>query len=118
MEDGIKTDPLTTLPGELIAAREMLGLTISDLHDRTKISRAVLLGYEKGRTRPGARELKLLCSALRITPNKLLFGDEEPFQNDPAYETIRAFEDIDRPHKMGKLFAVLTRVEQDALFVC
>lgn len=65
---------------ELRRAREAKGLTHTDLHRLTGISRSVLFGYEAGRTKPGAKELKLLSQALQVNPNRLLFGDDEPFK--------------------------------------
>ena len=68
-----------TLGPELVQARERLGLTQAHLAAVSRVSLASIKGYETGRTVPGARELKLLCQALEITPNKLLFGVEAPF---------------------------------------
>lgn len=65
---------------EIKKAREEQGLSISELGRVTGISRTVLFGYEAGRTRPGAREIRLICSALRVSPNKLIFGTEQPFE--------------------------------------
>jgi len=65
---------------EIKRAREAKELTISDLSRLTGISRPVLLGYEAGRTRPGSREIRLIAQALKVTPNRLLFGNEEPFE--------------------------------------
>lgn len=61
-------------------ARERKGLSFSDLHKVTGISRTALHDYESGRTKPGARELGLLCEAMRVTPNWLLLGTEDPFK--------------------------------------
>jgi transcriptional regulator with XRE-family HTH domain len=72
------SDKLTLAP-ELIQARERLGLTQAQLAAESGLSLASIKGYETGRTLPGARELRRLCTALRITPNKLIFGDEAPF---------------------------------------
>ena len=65
---------------EIKRAREKRDLTISDLSRLTGISRTVLFGYEGGRTRPGAREIRLIAQALRVSPNRLIFGDEKPFE--------------------------------------
>lgn len=64
---------------EIKGARERRRLTISDLARATGLSRTVLFGYEAGRTRPGARETRLICEALKVSPNRLLFGMEQPF---------------------------------------
>ena len=74
------TDTLDLVAIELRRAREAKGLSHSDLHRQTGISRPVLFGYEAGRTKPGAKELRLLSEALGVSPNRLLFGTEEPFK--------------------------------------
>lgn len=73
---------------ELRRAREAKGLSHSDLHRQTGISRPVLFGYEAGRTKPGARELRLLSEALGVSPNRLLFGTEEPFKPQPGLRSL------------------------------
>lgn len=73
---------------ELIKARNELGLTQSQLSSASGVSLSAIKGYETGRNMPGARELRDLCKALHISPNKLLFGVETPFptlsSGDPA----------------------------------
>lgn len=66
-------------------------MTVKDLHQATGISAAVLYGYEAGKTKPGAREITLICKALKVTPNVLLFGTERPFGNPetPAEKLLR-----------------------------
>lgn len=71
---------LDTIAIELRLARESKGLSHSDLNRLTGISRSVLFGYEAGRTKPGAKEIKLLAEALRVNPNRLIFGTDEPFK--------------------------------------
>lgn len=69
-------------------AREGKGWTQLVLSNRTRfddpekkgISRTVIVGYEAGTHKPGAREIRLLCEALHVTPNWLLFGTENPFE--------------------------------------
>lgn len=73
-------------------ARERLGMAVREVHELTGISPAVLYGYEAGKTKPGAREIALISEALRVTPNVLLFGSEEPFgvpALDPASRLAR-----------------------------
>lgn len=72
--------PLDTIAIELRLAREAKGLSHSDLNRLTGISRSVLFGYEAGRTKPGAKEIRLLAEALKVNPNRLLFGTDEPFK--------------------------------------
>jgi len=65
---------------ELKRAREALGLTHTELHRMTGISRSVLFGYEAGRTVPNTEQLRLLSQALQVNPNRLVFGTDEPFK--------------------------------------
>lgn len=66
------------------AAREARGLSQTSLANRTAmadatgkgVGRTVLFGYESGKFRPGAREIRLICQALSVTPNWLILGDE------------------------------------------
>ena len=67
------------------ASREARGYTQAHLAEQTKtidpngqgVSRTVIVGYEAEHSKPGAREIKLLCKALFITPNWLLYGEED-----------------------------------------
>lgn len=58
------------------AARESKSLSQSDVHRVTGISRMVLSKYEAGQNKPGTRELRLLCDALDVSPNYLIYGSE------------------------------------------
>src|SRR3546814_4572571 len=60
------------------SAREARKLSQIDMHNRTGLSRTVLINYEAGRHKPSAREIKLICDALEISPNYLIYGTEEP----------------------------------------
>ena len=42
------------------------------------ITPTTLLRYEQGKVMPGARELRVLCDALDVSADKLLFGMENP----------------------------------------
>jgi transcriptional regulator with XRE-family HTH domain len=70
----------STFSSELIKARAELGLTQSQLAERSGLSLSAVKAYEAGRNMPGARELRELCQALQVSPNKLLFGKELPFE--------------------------------------
>ncbi|RTL53456.1 MAG: XRE family transcriptional regulator [Rhodocyclaceae bacterium] len=69
-------------------AREALGMTQTGLAGRSKvidpkgdgIARTVIVGYEAGTHKPGARELRILCETLNVTPNWLLYRKESPFE--------------------------------------
>lgn len=77
---------LPTLPdeisfaSELIKARGELGLTQAQLAESSGLSVSAIKAYEAGRNMPGTRELRELCQALQVSPNKLLFGTELPFE--------------------------------------
>lgn len=64
---------------ELIKVRNERGLTQAQLAEKAALSLSAVKAYESGRNMPGARELRALCQALQISPNKLLFGTELPF---------------------------------------
>jgi transcriptional regulator with XRE-family HTH domain len=73
-----ENDLLAKEIGERIKfAIDRQGLTVTDLHKRTAISRTVLLAYVRGNYAPGARELKLICECLEVTPTFVLFGTED-----------------------------------------
>jgi transcriptional regulator with XRE-family HTH domain len=78
----VKSNPPKTIEdgigNRLKAAREVKGLSQIDLHNKTGLSRTVLINYEAGRHKPGVRELRLLCDALEVSPNQLIYGTEEP----------------------------------------
>ena len=82
-----KEDQLAREIGQrILEARSGLGWSQQAMHSRTKlhdqeglgISRAVLSLYETGVNKPGAREIRILCETLKITPNWLLFGVDSP----------------------------------------
>lgn len=60
------------------SVREARKLSLTDMHNKTGLSRTVLTNYEAGRHKPGSREIKLICDALQISPNYLIYGSEEP----------------------------------------
>lgn len=70
-------------------ARKQAGLTQKDLADRTRlldidgmgVSRGALSLYEIGKNSPPPKELRLLCEALKVSPNKLIYGTEDPFDD-------------------------------------
>jgi hypothetical protein len=75
----------------------------------------VLIGYEAGRTKPGEREIRLLCDALKVTPNKLIYGREEPFQSDETLARLGInAEEIQMGHVIV-LFNMLNGEERRAL---
>jgi len=74
-----ETDSTDSIPIELRTARTAKGLSFSDLHKLTGLSRTTLHQYESGVRKPGARELIKLCEVLEVSPNRLLLGNEIPF---------------------------------------
>lgn len=82
--DGESEAPEAGIGERIRSAREARGFTQSALALRTKmvdstgkgVARTVLFGYESGKFRPGAREIRLICQALSITPNWLVMGLE------------------------------------------
>lgn len=74
---------LKGVSAEVRKARERADMTVSDLHRETGISRTVLQGYEAGKFVPGSLELKKLCQVLKVSPNRILFGEERPLDEKP-----------------------------------
>lgn len=80
-------DPESDLGKRIQQGRQRAGLTQEQLAaltaraDKAKggISAPVISLYERGVNKPGPKELRLLCEALRVSPNFLLYGDEDPF---------------------------------------
>jgi transcriptional regulator with XRE-family HTH domain len=68
----------------LRAAREARGISQTALAEHSKsvdpdrkgVSRTVIVGYEAGQFKPGAREIRILCEALLVTPNWLIYGSD------------------------------------------
>jgi transcriptional regulator with XRE-family HTH domain len=86
---GYVTEDTEAYVGERLRdARTAVQLTQGELSERTKladkegtgISRNVIAFIEQGRTQPGPKEIRLLCEALRITPNRLIYGEDDPFE--------------------------------------
>jgi transcriptional regulator with XRE-family HTH domain len=81
------TEPLSddaAFSARLKAAREERAFTQGAVANRTKmidaegrgVSRTAIIGYEQGTTKPGIRELRLLCEVLHVTPNWLIYGGD------------------------------------------
>lgn len=68
----------------LRAAREARGISQTALAEHSKsvdpdrkgVSRTVIVGYESGQFKPGAREIRILCESLVVTPNWLIYGSD------------------------------------------
>ena len=89
-----KNAPEEDLGVRIQETRRSKNLTQGDLADLTRsldseekgISRAVLSLYESGTNRPAPREIRLLCEALTVTPNYLIYGDNAPFHESNDYQ--------------------------------
>lgn len=94
--------------------REKLGLTHDGLSNLTKladqegrgISRTTVRGYELGTYKPGARELRILSLALRVSPSWLLFGGDEGAANGNA-EAGRQIEGLNKHRWANLAFPIL-----------
>lgn len=90
--------PESDIGNRIREARERLGLSQAKFAELTKtadiegrgIPRSVLIGYEAGKHKPGARELRVLCSALNIDIGALLYGHGTEIAKD--WERARARE--------------------------
>ncbi|PUE24624.1 hypothetical protein B9Z39_12895 [Limnohabitans sp. JirII-29] len=71
-----------------ITQGELAALTLSLDSEGKGISRAVISLYEKGTNRPSPKEIRLLCEALKVTPNYLIYGDEQPFTPISDYSRL------------------------------
>jgi transcriptional regulator with XRE-family HTH domain len=104
---------------ELIKARSDLGLTQSQLSSQSGLSLSAIKAYESGRNMPGARELRELSQALQVSPNKLLFGKELPFEprtvmdqltyGEPENEAVARMRAV-------TMFFLLASDEREAIF--
>ncbi len=104
------------LAAELVQSRTKVGLSVSELHRRTGISRTVIQAYERGEYKPGAGELTRLCEALRVTPNRLLFGTEKPFKaTTPLHDVFRLSSEEVRVPLLAVMLQMLTLDERDAV---
>lgn len=104
---------LKAVSAEVRKARERADMTVSDLHRETGISRTVLQGYEAGRFVPGAMELKKLCNVLKVTPNRILFGEEKPLESKPLLASFVG--DVTKASGTAKLAIVLQVLSSEEL---
>ena len=75
---GEQEDEGLQMASELIRARADMGYTQAHLAEVSGVSRSAIKAYETGRSVPGSRELRALCQALKVSPNKVIFGVEAP----------------------------------------
>ncbi|MBI5899645.1 MAG: helix-turn-helix transcriptional regulator [Rhodocyclales bacterium] len=105
-------------------ARERRGWTQNQLSTRSRlidtehkgIARTVIVGYEAGTHKPGAREIRLLCEALQITPNWLLFGQENPFETlQPSVALVRGSNELVTAMTLAFTILLLRPHERDTI---
>lgn len=109
-------DALALLIAEQLAsARREKGLSVSELHRKTGISRTVLQGYEAGRNKPGARELRLLAETLDCSPNRLLFGSDDFRQRSNLDALLGDTSSAIRTAQFAIVLQLLTAEEQRAV---
>jgi transcriptional regulator with XRE-family HTH domain len=107
-----------TIAIQLVTARKALGWSQNELHLRSGISRESIKQYETGRNKPGAREIQNLCRALRISPNRLLFGRDN-FEEavSPLKDIFNDYNEDDARQRfqLTVLFNQLTADERNAV---
>lgn len=105
-------------------ARELRSWTQKVLATRTKIvdpnsegiSRTVLVGYESGKTKPGAREIRMLADALGVTPSWLVLGSRIPASSLlPSLEFLQGRNALEKAIRIGLAIQLLKPHEQDAI---
>lgn len=122
----LRTKPENELGARVMETREAKRMTQGELAELTKsldpdgkgVSRAVISLYEAGTNRPSPREIRLLCEALRITPNFLIYGDDEPFHPLNDADRIGGYAARSDPEGfawMAYVFATLHHNHFDAL---
>lgn len=110
-------------PGEIDATalqlkrrREELGLSVVELHKTTGIARTALHDYEAGRYKPGLTEIRKLCDALKITPNRLVLGRDDVEKPPSAIEEmLGAGPEALKMMKVMRMVFLLPEEERDAL---
>lgn len=109
-----------TFASELIKIRSERGLTQALLAQKSGLSLSAIKAYESGRNMPGARELRELCQALQISPNKLLFGTETPFAATTVANLLIDSDTEDQLVKrmrLAMLSSLLSSDERSSLYV-
>lgn len=109
-----------TFASELIKIRSERGLTQALLSQKSGLSLSAIKAYESGRNMPGARELRELCQALQVSPNKLLFGTETPFAATTVANLLIDADTEDQLVKrmrLGMLSSLLSSDERASLHV-
>lgn len=106
----------------ILEARNGLGWSQQALQNRSKmadpdqrgISRAVLSLYETGGSKPGAREIMLLCEALKVTPNWLIYGTDTPARALQASMDFLRGSELQLSVRLAFAMIALDSVEREA----
>lgn len=107
-------------------AREERAFTQGVVANRTKmidpeqkgISRTAIIAYEQGASKPGLREIKLLCEVLHITPNWLIYGTDSAAKASlPSMEllALSPFGQLDVVLRTAMALTALKGHERDAI---
>jgi transcriptional regulator with XRE-family HTH domain len=121
LPEGGELAPEDGIGDRIRSARDARGLSQTALAARTKkvdpagkgVARTVLVGYESGNFRPGAREIRLICQALSVTPNWLILGDEMA-SNQASLEEVRS-RDWRSAVQLAMAISILKTHERSAL---
>jgi transcriptional regulator with XRE-family HTH domain len=106
------------------SAREGREWTQKVLSTRTRIadpngegiSRTVLVGYEAGKTKPGAREIRMLSAALGVTPNWLVLGESASMQAlAPSLEFFHGPDELVKVVRISMAMLLLKQTDRDAV---
>jgi transcriptional regulator with XRE-family HTH domain len=115
--------PEDAIGSRIRSAREARGLSQTAVSTRSKtidpkgqgISRTVLVGYEAGNSKPGARELRLLSETLGVTPTWLIYGTDDGHETAQAsLEVFRNRNDLISALRLALAIAVLRPHERGA----
>lgn len=123
---GQAVDPVDQAIGQRLRdAREARNLSQLHVSTRSKwadptgkgISRTALIGYEAGTSRPGTRELRILCETLNVSPNRLIFGTDSPSQatQHSAMQGMTQPGGLAQAIELALVLALLKGHERDAL---
>lgn len=111
--------PEDTIGRRIREKRSECSLNVSQLAELTKgvsddgkgLSRAVISGYEKGEYKPGTRELRILCDALEVSPNWLIYGKDAT--SDQA-DTIKRVLSTNLPElALAKLLFIISSLPEN-----
>ncbi|MCQ2742290.1 MAG: helix-turn-helix domain-containing protein [Bacilli bacterium] len=66
----------TSIGERIKSRRSELSLTLKELSKTSGLSPQLISDYENGRKEPGIKNLKILCTALKVYPNYFLCDDK------------------------------------------